>query len=169
MCEGRLFEHFGFCGGALRELPLCSGLSRLFLREGACWPVGARAWLYSVWPGVRGEARDTPYRLQAHHFFNRAYHMLARTLHFLFSITISLSPGSLESGPWGQDILQPLMSPLTHDRCLHQAVLIIESSLAPIKAFYRRKLWNTKICDGARHYLYYPLLSISPLIIQSLI
>ena len=31
---------------------LCSGLSRLFLREGACWLVGARAWLYSVWLGV---------------------------------------------------------------------------------------------------------------------
>ena len=131
----------------------------------ACW--GSGMVVFCVARGQGG--RDTPYRLQAHHFFNRTYHMLAKTLHFLFSIPISLSPGSLESGPWGQDILQPLMSPLTHDRCLHQAVFIIESSLAPIKAFYRRKLWNTKICDGARPTTYIILFYLYLLLLYSLL
>ena len=35
---------------------------------------------------------------------------------------------------------EPLMLRLPHDRCLHQAVFIIESSLVPNKAFYRSKL-----------------------------
>ena len=42
------------------------------------------------------------------------------------------------------------MSSPPHDRCLHQAVFVIESSLVPIKSFCRSKLWEYKFCDGAR-------------------